>query len=385
MDIAATVNTAWATPAYDRNGNMNSIPAPALLADACPARFDAWNRLVTFDNTATSVATIYGYDGLHRRAFSDVAGTFRYFIYSDQWQVLEEYAGEINRRYVWGLRYVDDLVLRDRTNIEILVERMYVLQDANWNVVAIFNPAAGEGGVGAVYERYAYTAYGVCQILGPSFAPLPSSYYDWTVLFTGRVLDDESGLYYYRMRYYHPALGVFTGRDPLELDHVASPYEYTRGTPTSHTDPSGLNCTLSAPPFVSYGRTTSSATAGGLALGAGLDPGPIKAQPATKLHCTRKRTVTALYDCCCGWWIWNTNFTTTFSFVQEQSRDISNASGVFIVGVRLALIPIKQSLPGAGIWWYQIMASDQKMADRDCTAGWGKWPRFAPPGAVPCP
>ena len=54
----------------------------------------------------------------------------------------------------------------------------------------------------AVQERYAYTAYGVCQFLEASFGSITGSAYDWTVLYTGRALDPESGLYYYRWRYY---------------------------------------------------------------------------------------------------------------------------------------------------------------------------------------
>jgi len=36
-----------------------------------------------------------------------------------------------------------------------------------------------------------------------------------TVLFTGRVFDAETGLYYFRARYFEPELGVFISRDPL--------------------------------------------------------------------------------------------------------------------------------------------------------------------------
>ncbi len=44
-----------------------------------------------------------------------------------------------NRQYVWGERYIDDLILRDRdtTGDGTLDERLYALQDANWNVVAV--------------------------------------------------------------------------------------------------------------------------------------------------------------------------------------------------------------------------------------------------------
>jgi hypothetical protein len=43
----------------------------------------------------------------------------------------------VDRQFTCGLRYIDDLVLRDRG-----VERKYALQDPNWNVVAVLSPAA---------------------------------------------------------------------------------------------------------------------------------------------------------------------------------------------------------------------------------------------------
>jgi RHS repeat-associated protein len=233
VDIAATVNTTWETPAYDRNGNMTSIPKPATPSTTSfPAVFDAWNRLAALTGTAT-----YGYDGLHRRiSMAPASGSTRWFVNSKDWQVLEEYLGtSLDRRYVWGIRYVDDLVLRDWSNGGTLNVRHFALQDANWNVVAICNTS------GTVQERYAYTAYGVCQFLNASFAAISGSAYDWTVLYTGRTLDDTSGLYYYRMRYYHAVLGVFVGRDPIGYFSARNRYGYSRNNPARFVDPFGLD------------------------------------------------------------------------------------------------------------------------------------------------
>jgi hypothetical protein len=46
-----------------------------------------------------------------------------------------------DRVFLWGIRYIDDLVLRDRTTTSTLDERRYAIQDANWNVVALLWPA----------------------------------------------------------------------------------------------------------------------------------------------------------------------------------------------------------------------------------------------------
>jgi RHS repeat-associated protein len=232
VNIAATVNTPpWATPAYDRNGNMTSIPKPAPPSTTSfPAVFDAWNRLAALTGTAT-----YGYDGFHRRvSMVPASGSTRWFVNSKDWQVLEEYLGtSVDRRYVWGIRYIDDLVLRDWSNAGTLNVRHFALQDANWNVVAICNPS------GTVQERYAYTAYGVCEFLNASFGSLSGSAYDWTVLYTGRVLDLESGLYHYRMRYYHPLLGVFVTRDPIGAFGGGNLYCYCEDRPIGSFDPFG--------------------------------------------------------------------------------------------------------------------------------------------------
>ena len=45
------------------------------------------------------------------------------------------------------------------------------------------------------------------------------------VLFTGRVFDVETGLYYFRARYFEPELGVFISRDPLGFVDGKSVYQ----------------------------------------------------------------------------------------------------------------------------------------------------------------
>ena len=67
-----------------------------------------------------------------------------------------------------GLRYIDDCVLRDRTTEAALAHRrLFALQDANWNVIALFDPTADDD-AGAIVERYAYTPYGVVLFLTPT-------------------------------------------------------------------------------------------------------------------------------------------------------------------------------------------------------------------------
>jgi hypothetical protein len=51
------------------------------------------------------------------------------------------------RQFVWGLRYIDDLVIRDRStaNNGTISERRYAMQDGNWNTIAICDTTGSVG------------------------------------------------------------------------------------------------------------------------------------------------------------------------------------------------------------------------------------------------
>ena len=59
--------------------------------------------------------------------------------------------------------------------------------------------------------------------------------------YTGRKLDDLTGLYQYRARWYDPELARFISQDPIGLAGGINPYEYAAGDPVNLRDPSGLN------------------------------------------------------------------------------------------------------------------------------------------------
>ncbi|MCK4906309.1 MAG: C40 family peptidase, partial [Spirochaetes bacterium] len=61
--------------------------------------------------------------------------------------------------------------------------------------------------------------------------------------FTGQILDEETGLYYYNSRYYDPKIGVFISPDSIVPDpfdsQMLNRYMYVRGNPVKYTDPDG--------------------------------------------------------------------------------------------------------------------------------------------------
>ena len=64
---------------------------------------------------------------------------------------------------------------------------------------------------------------------------------DFLFAFTGRERDEESGLYYYRARYYDPAVGRFVSEDPLGFAAGdGNLTRYVNNSPNISYDPTGL-------------------------------------------------------------------------------------------------------------------------------------------------
>jgi RHS repeat-associated protein len=236
---------AWTTPAYDKAGNMTRIPVPGTLPDGVAWNtmslsdwdnlkltdweemtlnnvegvYDAWNRLVRLHVGDTTLAE-YTYDARGYRIRKDnyTDGTLtdaRHYYYTPGWQVVEERVGtstSANRQFVWGLRYIDDLVLRDRDTDGngTLDERRYCLQDGNWNTIALTSTS------GIVTERFSYDVYGVPTFLTSTGTLEAASPTGWETLYAGYRWDgDPSRMYYVRNRLLLPCLGTWNRRDPI--------------------------------------------------------------------------------------------------------------------------------------------------------------------------
>ncbi len=230
--ISETVGTAWVDPVHDKAGNMTTLPKPSSPATGLTCTWDAWNRLVEVKEGATVVGR-YEFDGLHRRVKSHVdsqspgspngVDAYVHFFYNQAWQELESRVSASENtppeslqplyQYVWSPRYIDAPVLRDKnTDSDGLCddERVYYLGDANFNVTTLVNTG------GDAVERYVYSPYGVLTIYDATWANIRStSSYANAYTYTGRQLDAETGLYYYRARFFAAQLGRFCSRDPI--------------------------------------------------------------------------------------------------------------------------------------------------------------------------
>jgi RHS repeat-associated protein len=90
----------------------------------------------------------------------------------------------------------------------------------------------------AEVESYRYDPYGAVTITVGG-TPQSSDPLGNPRTYTGRFHDEETGLYYYRARYYSPVTGRFLERDPIGPFRNGRLYEYCKSRPTVVLDPSG--------------------------------------------------------------------------------------------------------------------------------------------------
>jgi len=134
--------------------------------------------------------------------------------------------------------------------IEMLEQKDVLDYDTDGNTTEVTRSFYHRNALGSVMEitdanqaavvSYRYDPYGKVTITrGGSPQSTDPLGQHWT--FTGRFLDEESGLYYYRARYYDPGTGRFLERDPL--GHAGAPclYELCSSSPLARLDPSGLD------------------------------------------------------------------------------------------------------------------------------------------------
>ena len=171
---------------------------------------DASKRTVTFK-----------YDPFGRRIYkSSSSGTSVYAYDGDNLIEETNSTGTAVARYSQGLNIDEPLaMLRSSTT-------SYYQADGLGSLTSLSNTS------GALANTYTYDSFGN---LTASTGSLTNSF-----RYTGREFDTETGLYYYRARYYDPVSGRFLSEDPLAFDASLNFYSYVSNSPTSFNDPFGL-------------------------------------------------------------------------------------------------------------------------------------------------
>jgi RHS repeat-associated protein len=243
--------TEWGSASlyYDANGNMTSDGTNSYV-------WNARNQLASMDSSAYT----FQYDGYGRRTGKSISGTTTNYLYDGANSVQELSGSTVTANLLTGLG-VDERFTRTDSSGAV-----NFLTDALGSTLAVTNSS------GSSLAQYAYEPFGNTTVTSGS----STNSYEYT----GRE-NDGTGVYFYRNRYYNPALQRFASEDPTELSGGINSYDYALDNPIYFIDPMGLNVTVTAypgvggNPFGHVGVSVNGAPAVGFNPAPGWDPGAV--------------------------------------------------------------------------------------------------------------
>jgi RHS repeat-associated protein len=194
---------------YDLNGNMTSDGTRTY-------EWDAENRLVAVKEGATTVAS-YTYNHRGLRTAKTVGGVTTTYVLDDDSVVEERLSTGGVRKHFQAPGFDNVLAMQDGAGVVT-----YLTRDHLGSIREYVDST------GLVTLRRDYDPWGNMS--------MGAATNGWA--YTGREWDGETGLYYYRARYYNPASGAFMSEDPLPW--ASASYQYVRNNPAKFVDPAGL-------------------------------------------------------------------------------------------------------------------------------------------------
>jgi RHS repeat-associated protein len=210
-------STSGVSYSYDANGNLTS------KTDAGGTWAYSWD----FENRLTQVlkpngvSVSYKYDALGRRIRRiPSAGVSTNFVYDGQEVIKDLNSDGSTVDYLNGPGIDNKLRLTDS---RLNTGPLYFAQDQLGSTTALTNSNGG------TVAQVAYDAFGNSS--GTSLTR-----YDYT----GRERDPDTGLLYYRARWYDPQVGRFISEDPIGLAGGINQFAYVSNNPQNKKDPFGL-------------------------------------------------------------------------------------------------------------------------------------------------
>jgi RHS repeat-associated protein len=212
--LTSTPNTIYS---HDNNGNtLTSITG----SNTTSYTWDFENRLTSVTLPGSGGTVTFKYDPLGRRIYKSSSSSTSIYAYDGD-NLIEETnsAGTAVARYSDGLNIDEPLaMLRSAAT-------SYYHADGLGSVTSLSNAA------GALAQTYTFDSFGKQTA---SSGSLTNSFQ-----YTARESDPETGLYYYRARYYDPTIGRFISMDPIGFKGGDNHYEFVKNNPLLLRDPRG--------------------------------------------------------------------------------------------------------------------------------------------------
>jgi RHS repeat-associated protein len=215
-ELTSTPSTTYT---YDSNGNTST---KVNSSGTTQYFWDFENRLSSVTLPGTGGTVSFKYDPFGRRIYKSSSSATSVYAYDGD-NLVEETnsAGGVVARYEQTQNIDEPLaMLRSSTT-------SYFHADGLGSITSLSNAA------GSIANTYTYDSFGK---LTASTGSLVNPFQ-----YTARESDSETGLYYYRARYYDSSAGRFFAEDPLKFfGGDINLYRYVWNHPTSLRDPRGL-------------------------------------------------------------------------------------------------------------------------------------------------
>jgi RHS repeat-associated protein len=207
------------TYTYDHDGNMTK-KVKKVGGDTTTYSYNSEDQLIGIVTPTQTIS--YKYDAIGRRIEKNVAGTRSRYVYNGE-DIIQELDGNNNivAKYVHGPG-IDEPICLEKNN-----QKYYYIADGLGSITAIVDQN------GNIAQSYRYDSFGnIISQTGSLTQPYT---------YTGREFDSETGLFYYRHRYYDSKIGRFLQQDPIGFAGGINKYIYTLNNPIKYIDPFGLD------------------------------------------------------------------------------------------------------------------------------------------------
>jgi RHS repeat-associated protein len=223
------------TLSYDLDGNL-------LEHAGWTYAWDGENRLISASNGTTLVTFAYDHVGrrIEKEVSENVGGQWSVvrshsFLY-DRWNLIQERITDdgslTTNSYIWGLDLSGSLQEAGGIGGLLCVVRdgapYFPVCDANGNITEYVDAT------GQIVAHYEYGAFG--ELLASSGDKKD----DFSLRFSSKFCDQETGLGYWGYRYYAPLLGRWLTRDPIGEEGGGHLYGFVLNTPIDLLDGLGF-------------------------------------------------------------------------------------------------------------------------------------------------